>query len=178
MNYYEQLGVPSTADAEEIRRAHRKLTKVYHPDRHADGEAKQQAEAQMRRVNAIVGILSDPQRRLEYDKQLKEGSAPADPTAARILPPKPSRFGSWRWWGVSVAAALLLTLAVVWLWLNDWGGLFKSRHPTYIAPEAADSATTPVSTTVTVVPSGKEKKNKHPSRPNFGNSREDFNQLR
>jgi molecular chaperone DnaJ len=86
MNYYEQLGVSSTADAEEIRRAHRKVTKIHHPDAHVDGEAKQQAEAQMRRVNAIVGILCDSQRRLKYDEQLKQGLAPTDPTAARILP--------------------------------------------------------------------------------------------
>ncbi len=164
MNYYEQLGVASNADAEEIRRAHRRLTKVYHPDGHADNEAKQRAELQMRRINAIVGILSDPQRRLRYDEQLQAGTAPTDPTAARVLPAGHSRFYSWRWWIVSVATAVTLTVAVIWLWINDWGGLFKNRHPILIAPENAEKAAAPqeqptISTTIAVVPQagGKEK---------------------
>jgi hypothetical protein len=167
MNYYEQLGVAPTADAGEIRRAHRRLAKVYHPDAHADREAKQRAEAQMQRVNAIVKVLSDPQSRLKYDEQLREGCAPTDPTAARSIPPQRSRLYAWRWWVASIAAAFLLTVAVIWLWMNDWGGLFKSRHPTYIAPEASQSAPSrqePAvsSTTVTVVPppGGEKEKNR------------------
>jgi hypothetical protein len=170
MNYYEQLGVTPTADAEEIRRAHRRLAKVYHPDAHADREAKQRAEAQMQRVNAIVRVLSDSQSRRKYDEQLKEGRAPTDPTAARVLPLQRSRLYAWRWWVASIAAAFLLTFAVIWLWMNDWGGVFKSRHPTYIAPEATEKAPASQepamsSTTVSVVPQGREKE-KSRSRQN------------
>ena len=168
MNYYEQLGIAPTADTDEIRRAHRKLAKVYHPDAHATVETKQQAQAQMQRINVIVKLLSDPQRRLEYDRQLKEGRAPSDPTAARVLPSQRSRLYTWRWWVASIAAAFVITVAVIWLWMNDWGGLFKSRHPTDITPEAAESVSAPQgsamsSTTVAVVPpkGGEKEKSRH-----------------
>ena len=162
MNYYEQLGISRTADADEIRRAHRRLAKVYHPDAHADREAKQRAEAQMQHVNAIVKILSDPQNRLKYDQQLKDRTAPTDPTAARTIPPQRSRLYSWRWWVASVAAAIVLTVTLIWLWMNDWGGLFRSHHPTYIAPEATQNAPPSQepgmsSTTVSVAPQEGEK---------------------
>ena len=162
MNYYEQLGVTSGVDAEEIRRAHRRLAKVYHPDAHVDREAKQRAEAQMQRINAIVKVLCNPQSRRNYDEQLKEGRAPTDPTAARVLLPGRSRLYAWRWWVASIAAAFALTVAVVWLWMNDWGGLFKSRHPTDITPETTENAPASQkpavdSTTVSVVPPGREK---------------------
>jgi hypothetical protein len=186
MNYYEELGVPSTANTEEIRRAHRRLIKIYHPDGHVAPDAKLRAETQMRRINAIVSILSDPQSRLKYNEQLKAGTAPTDPTAARIIPPPRSRFYSWRWWIVSVAAAFALTVAVIWLWLHDWGSLLKNQHPTYITPEAVDKTTpprntpetadqgaqdsAPISTTVTVVPSQQEVPNKpHPHQKSKGN---------
>lgn len=172
MNYYEEMGVAPTATAEEIHRAHRRLTKIYHPDGHAEPLAKQRAEAQLRRINAIVSVLCDQQQRLKYNEQLKNGTAPTDPTAARIIPPPPSRFHAWRWWIVSVAAAFMLSAAVIWLWANDWGGLFKNRHPvTYITPETtAEKPAAPPpapaidSTTVTVVPAPQEKSKSRPAQ--------------
>jgi curved DNA-binding protein CbpA len=166
MTYYEQLGITPAANAEEIRRAHRRLAKAYHPDAHVEREAKQRAEAQMQRVNAIVKVLSDPQSRRRYDEQLREGRAPTDPTAARILPSERSRLPAWRWWAASIAAAFLFAAALLWFWMNDWGGLFKSRHPTDILPEAQESASpsqAPAmsSTTVSVVPPGGSKQQPH-----------------
>ena len=157
MNYYEQLGITPTADADEIRRAHRRLAKVYHPDARADSENQQRAEAQMQRVNAIVKVLSNPQSRLQYDEQLKDGCAPTDPTAARLLLPERSRLYAWRWWAAGIAAAFLLTAAIMWLWMNDWGGLFNSQHPIDITPETTENVPAANSTTVIVAPPGGEK---------------------
>ena len=63
MNYYEELGIRSDADEEEIRKAHRRLVKLMHPDQHRDAGMKQLAETQMRRLNSIVATLLDPEER-------------------------------------------------------------------------------------------------------------------
>ena len=44
MNYYEELGIRPDADEEEIRKAHRRLVKLMHPDQHRDQGMKQLAE--------------------------------------------------------------------------------------------------------------------------------------
>lgn len=58
---YETLGVPKTADAATIRRAHRQRAKQHHPD--AGGN-----EAAMREVNEAYLILRDPARRQHFDE--------------------------------------------------------------------------------------------------------------
>jgi len=37
-NYYEVLEIQENADSDEIKKAYRKLTKQYHPDRNPEGE--------------------------------------------------------------------------------------------------------------------------------------------
>jgi curved DNA-binding protein CbpA len=75
MDYYEELGITPSATLEDIHRAHRRLSKLLHPDQQTDDAMKQLAETQMRRLNAIVGILSDPELRHQYDNQLR-GTVP------------------------------------------------------------------------------------------------------
>src|SRR5437588_3609001 len=71
MDYYEELGIKPSATPEEIHRAHRRLSKLLHPDQQTDDDMKLLAETQMRRVNALVEILADPELRHQYDDQLK-----------------------------------------------------------------------------------------------------------
>ena len=61
---YRRLGVASTATAEEIKKAYRKLAKQLHPDLHPDDP---QAEAKFKEVNEAYEILSDPEKRQSYD---------------------------------------------------------------------------------------------------------------
>lgn len=70
MNYYEELGIGSGATVDEIRKAHRKLSRLFHPDLQSSPELRQLAEQQMRRLNGIVEMLLDQQRRSEYDTTL------------------------------------------------------------------------------------------------------------
>lgn len=131
MDYYEELGISRTATEEEIRRAHRRLTKLLHPDQQTDDAVKQLAETQMRRVNSIVEVLCDPQRRKEYDQGFRDGVPLFQ--AAR---PKRGTFHSWPWWVGSTVGAVVLTVGAVWFWADKWGSSFGDHSPTYIASGA------------------------------------------
>ncbi|MDP2953751.1 MAG: DnaJ domain-containing protein, partial [Chloroflexota bacterium] len=63
-DYYEILGVERTADAEEIRRAYRKLARQHHPDVNRSTEA----EALFKELNEAYQVLSDPEKRATYDR--------------------------------------------------------------------------------------------------------------
>jgi molecular chaperone DnaJ len=69
-DYYEVLSVERTADAEEIRRAYRRLAMKYHPDRNP-GDAE--AEAKFKEAAAAYEVLSDEQKRRIYDQYGHEG---------------------------------------------------------------------------------------------------------
>ncbi|HIE33463.1 MAG TPA: J domain-containing protein [Thermodesulfobacteriaceae bacterium] len=62
---YEILGVSPDASEEEIKRAYRRLARKYHPDLHP-GDKK--AEERFKEINEAYEILSDPQKRAEYDR--------------------------------------------------------------------------------------------------------------
>lgn len=65
-DYYGVLGVERTASADEIKRAFRRLAKEYHPDAH-QGD-KKEAERKFRRIAEAYEVLSDPQKRAQYDR--------------------------------------------------------------------------------------------------------------
>lgn len=60
MNYYDALGVSKSASADEIKSAFRKLAKEHHPDRGGD-------EKKFKEINEAYSILSDPQKKAQYD---------------------------------------------------------------------------------------------------------------
>lgn len=64
-DYYEQLGVPRTADEAAIKAAYRRIAKECHPDRH-NGCADQ--EARFKAISEAYEVLKDPQKRAVYDR--------------------------------------------------------------------------------------------------------------
>ena len=71
---YEVLGLSKEerADAAEIRRAYHAKSKQWHPDRHqATDEASRRANTAFQRITAAYETLSDPNKRADYDLQLK-----------------------------------------------------------------------------------------------------------
>ena len=76
ITYYEELGVTPDASQEQIREAFRALARLLHPDQQTDQQLKEIAELQMRKINRIYGVLSDPERRRRYDVFLQQEDRP------------------------------------------------------------------------------------------------------
>ena len=64
-DYYEILGVPRTASADDIKKAFRKLARVHHPDVAKDKKA---GEIKFKEINEAYEVLSDPEKRQKYDQ--------------------------------------------------------------------------------------------------------------
>ena len=81
IDHYKVLGVKSDASADDIKRAYRKLAKKYHPDS-TGGDKK--AETKFKEVSTAYDVLSDPEKRAEYDALRAGGGQPfgAGPGAA------------------------------------------------------------------------------------------------
>ncbi len=65
-DYYATLGIEKNASEEEIRKAFRTLAKKWHPD--TNPENKKVAEEKFKEISEAYEVLSDPQKRKQYDQ--------------------------------------------------------------------------------------------------------------
>ncbi len=64
-DYYAVLGLEKNATAEQIKKAYRKLAVKYHPDKNPDDK---QAEERFKEITEAYAVLSDPEKRRQYDQ--------------------------------------------------------------------------------------------------------------
>lgn len=64
-DYYEVLGAKKDATEAELKKAYRKMAMKYHPDQN---QGNKEAEEKFKEVNEAYEVLSDPQKRAQYDQ--------------------------------------------------------------------------------------------------------------
>lgn len=74
-DYYEILGVPRSANTDEIKKAYRKLALKYHPDKNAGNK---EAEAKFKEISEAYSVLGDEKKRENYDRFGQRASASSD----------------------------------------------------------------------------------------------------
>jgi molecular chaperone DnaJ len=70
-DFYQVLGVPDSATAEEIKKAYRRLAKQYHPDANPDNP---QASERFKEISEAHAVLSDTDKRKQYDQMRRLGA--------------------------------------------------------------------------------------------------------
>ena len=108
-DYYAVLGVPRTADEKQIKSAYRKHARKYHPESSKDAGA----EEQFKRASEAYEVLSDSEKRAQYDKYgqawqqypAQERAERDRPERGRFLPPVHRAEGGSRTEGFPAAPA-------------------------------------------------------------------------
>ncbi len=78
-DYYSTLGLSKSANADEIKKAYRKLALEWHPDKHATN--KEVAEKKFKEINEAYQVLSNPQKKQIYDSGGNPNSQGGNPFA-------------------------------------------------------------------------------------------------
>lgn len=155
-DYYEVLGVDSSATHLELESAYRRRAQLLHPDRHVGvaPDVRAESERSMRDLNEAWEVLGNPISRASYDESRGAPGRPAEPHGAGRMPParrpeptvvarKPlRRLGKF----VEVAFLLLITGGALFLLLR-MPGSSSDRSPAALPSDTIRPQPAPVRTT-------------------------------
>ena len=153
MNHYEELGLTESASVEEIRQAYKSMARLLHPDHQSDEQLRKLAELQMKRLNEILAVLSDPPRREQYDASIHAAAATMPAAIEQEMPaPWRMQLGRFRFgvgtivWSASlVVAAIVFSFALLYFEHGSAGPVYEGGSAQQTRPSpAAMSATSPI----------------------------------
>ena len=75
---YDTLGVAKNASQDEIKKAYRKLAREFHPDKNPGDK---DAEERFKEVQTAYDVLSDAEKRKQYDRFGSQNGRPGPPAA-------------------------------------------------------------------------------------------------
>src|SRR5881409_322501 len=78
-DYYQILGVKKSSSEEEIKKAYRTLAKKYHPDKN---KGNKEAENKFKEISEAYAVLSDREKREQYDRLGREAFSRGSPFGA------------------------------------------------------------------------------------------------
>ncbi len=136
MDHYEELGLDRLASPEEIRQAYKRLVRLLHPDRCSDEPVRQLAELQMKRLNGVLSLLTNPAERANYDRSLALGTAP---WRLPRLPAWGRPMGTPRWFWPAAAGVALLSLATLLLHIPHSPPPKGMESPVAVTPATTES---------------------------------------
>ncbi|KAF9103368.1 hypothetical protein BGX27_010614 [Mortierella sp. AM989] len=90
-DYYAVLNVSKKASEEDIREAYKRMSRVFHPDKHSESSLKEAAGTNFQALTRAFEVLSNPQLRAAYDKYGEEGLNSRWEVGHRIKTPQESR---------------------------------------------------------------------------------------
>ncbi|MGH7498186.1 MAG: DnaJ domain-containing protein, partial [Gemmatimonadales bacterium] len=70
-DFYQVLGVPDSANQEDIKKAYRRLAKQYHPDANPNNP---KASERFKEISEAHTVLSDSEKRTQYDRMRRFGA--------------------------------------------------------------------------------------------------------
>ncbi|KAF9434353.1 hypothetical protein BGZ76_008146 [Entomortierella beljakovae] len=73
VDYYAVLNLSKVASEEDIKDSYKRLSRIFHPDKHSDPALKEAAETKFHIINKAFEVLSNPQLRAAYDEYGEEG---------------------------------------------------------------------------------------------------------
>lgn len=153
-NYYQLLGLSPSASPQQIRRAYREKSKLYHPDTTELPEAI--ATSKFQELNEAYGMLSSPERRVAYDLKMGYSRIPVIQTPRDVSRPtsdsrvsrsayldpidralSPGEIFALFILGITFAVCLLLVVAVG---LTRGDSAVQVMNPLYSTPATVDQA--------------------------------------